>query len=277
MLSENRQVLQTPHCQFLTYQVRAQGGKKQAAGIKPSPPHLQEKKKKGGRSLARGARRLPPQREMPSGGLMQATRAHPTPKRRWLALCPSCIRPGLDAGHRRRRSGLERGLALGQGYTWSSAGGYLPKVSCDAVSRRVAVVSGKPITKPDGGEAGHEIYWARGERGSCRHPGRALPGAVPWRHVRLLLVPGLWCCRPRCSRLDRQETSSAALTDNSAAIHKLSTHAEPLASRSFQLERFETPARSCLGHGMPFSSWAEGWRSNATSTATCWRDFKARV
>jgi hypothetical protein len=120
------------------------------------------KKKKGGRSLARGARRLPPQREMPSGGLMQATPGHFPPKRRWLALCPSCIRPGLGAGHRRRRSGLEKGLALCQGYTWSSAGGYLPKVSCDAVSRRVAVVSGKPITKPDGGEAGHEIYWARG-------------------------------------------------------------------------------------------------------------------
>jgi hypothetical protein len=115
-------------------------------------------------------------------------------------------------------------------------------------------------------EADHQARWRRSRSrdllgsGGCRHPGRALPGAVPWRHVRLLLVPDIWCCRPRWSRLDRQATSSAALTDNSDAITScpaVSTHAETLASSSFQLERFETPARPCLGHGMPFSSWAK--------------------
>lgn len=108
-----------------------------------------------------------------------------------------------------------------------------------AGSRSQSPMAEKPVTRSVG-------------LGGLSPSRRALPGAVPWRHVRLLLVPDSLLCGVVVRvvlHLDRQETSSAALTDKSAAIHKLSTHAEPLASSSFQLERFQD-TRSVL-----FRSW----------------------
>lgn len=205
------------------------------------------------------------QRERPSGGLMQANRAIFS---QTAVACPVPFlhpsRPG--AGHRRRRSGLEKGLALVRDtrgpqlvaiYRKCRAMRSRAELLLSAESRSQSPMAERPVTRPVG-------------LGGLSPSRRALPEAVPWRHVLLLLVPDILCCRPRCSHLDRQETSSAALTDKSGRHSQAvrpSTHAEPLASSH---SSWSTPRHQA---GPVWGSWAGGgWRLNATLTATCWRE-----
>jgi hypothetical protein len=102
---------------------------------------------------------------------MQVIRATSSPKRRWRAARPSQrVRSGWTAGHRSppaATGGVSKStpLAFCQGYTWCPAGGFTYNgIVRDGIHADFAVDdSGEPIPsfEPDGGEAGHEVCWAR--------------------------------------------------------------------------------------------------------------------
>ncbi|KAK3295535.1 uncharacterized protein B0H64DRAFT_148136 [Chaetomium fimeti] len=187
---------------------------------------------------------------MPSGGLMQATRAILS---QTAVACPVPFlhpsRPG--AGHRRRRSGLENGLALVR----DTRGPQLVVVcrKCRAMrhradlllsagSRSQSPMAERPVTRPVG-------------LGGLSPSRRVLPGAVPWIHVPMLLVPDI-SSFSRCPHLDRQDTSSAGLlTDKSAAVSKQPTYAVPLALQRPSSLQLIPAGRFQDTHSVLFGLW----------------------